>query len=303
MATRAAGVACPFCGGAGRYAFEATDRNREISAERFAYARCKACGTIFIDSAPSDLARYYAPEYYRIDPDGEPSWKHEQPLIDSASYRVALIERYATPGHLIEIGAGTGAFASAAQSAGFEVSAIEMDQRCCDYLSGRGIRAICTDRPLDALELLPAARAVAMWHVLEHLANPSEILERVVERLEPGGVLAIGVPNASSLQFRIFEARFAHLDAPRHLSLIPPASLVRKGEQLGLRCVEITTNDPDGVACNEVGWIQAFQSRPAVGTARRGSYAAMQVTRRVLAPFERTRNRGSAVTLVMRKPP
>lgn len=294
---------CPFCGGAGRHIFDAWDRNREITGERFPYARCNSCGTIFITGLPADLGRYYPNDYYQFGPDGEPSWKNQEPVVRSACYRVALMRRYVDPGHLIEIGAGTGAFASAAQKAGFDVSAIEMDDRSCRYLSGSGVRAICSDRPLEVLESLPSARAAALWHVLEHLTNPREVLEGVADKLEPGGVLAIGVPNVQSLQFRLFKSRWAHLDAPRHLCLIPPDALVERGEGLGLRCVEMTTNDPDGVECNEFGWIRAFQSRPALGTARPGAGVATLITRGVLGPVERTGNRGSAVTIVMRKEP
>src|SRR5439155_4599400 len=131
--------------------------------------------------------------------------------------------------HLIEIGAGTGAFAVTAEAAGFDVTAIEMSEQCCRYLTEReGIEAICTDRPLDALSSLAPARAIVLWHVMEHLPNPAEVLERVAERLEPEGVLAIAVPNARSLQFRLLRSRWAHLDAPRHLSLTPADAVVQR---------------------------------------------------------------------------
>ncbi len=75
-----------------------------------------------------------------------------------------------------------------------------MSERCCRYLSEReGIDAICSDRPLEAIAQLPAARVVALWHVLEHLPNPAEVLARVAEKVEPGGLLAIAVPNPRSL--------------------------------------------------------------------------------------------------------
>jgi hypothetical protein len=302
-ANRAAGTGCPFCGGAGGQAFRARDRNREITEERFSYARCRACGTVFMVAPPADLARYYTGDYYQFDPDGEPRWKREAAVIEYSAYRMAMLQGHAQPGHLIEIGAGTGAFASAAQAAGFDVSAIEMDERCCDYLSGCGIRAICSDDPAEVLESLPSARVVALWHVLEHLSNPAEVLERVVDKLEPEGVLAIGVPNPRSLQFRLLRARWAHLDAPRHLCLIPPDSLVRRGEELGMRCVAMTTNDPYGVGCDQFGWVKAFERRPAVGeTPWLAGFAAL-ATQRAMAPLERTGNRGSAVTLLMRKQP
>lgn len=251
---------------------------------------------------PADLSRYYAGDYYHFGPDGEPTWKSNAVRIQSASYRVTLLLDHVAPGHLIEIGAGTGAFASTAKAAGFDVTAIEMDQRCCRYLSEReGIRTICSDRPLEALDSLPAARAVALWHVLEHLPNPADVLERVAGKLEPGGLLAIGVPNPSSLQFRIMGTRWPQIDAPRHLCLIPPSALLQKGQELGMRGVATTTNDPEGLDFNLFGWANVLRRRPATGpTPRLVGYAALAM-RRALAPLERTGNRGSALTLVMRK--
>jgi SAM-dependent methyltransferase len=295
---------CPFCSGAGRHALLARDRNREVTRERFDYARCQACGTVFIVNPPADLDRYYEGDYYHFDADGEPLWRINAHRIRSATYRVRLLLDRVSPGHLIEIGSGTGAFASAAKSAGFDVSAIEMDPRCCAYLSEReGIRAICSDKPLDALAALPPAGAVAMWHVLEHLSNPADLLEAIALKLQPGGLLAIGVPNARSLQFRLLGSRWAHLDAPRHLSLVPPDALIGRGEELGLATVEVITNDPEGLEFNLFGWVNAIRRRPAKGLAPAPvGYAAAAISR-ALSPLERTGLRGSTVTLLMRKAP
>jgi SAM-dependent methyltransferase len=301
---QAATAACPFCGGPGMRMLDAWDRNRETTRERFAYARCRACGTVFLVDPPADLARHYAADYYQFGPDGEPAWKADIARLRAASYRVELLRAHTASGRLIEIGAGTGAFAVAAKSAGFQVSAIEMSERCCRYLREReGIEAICSDRPLDAIDSLPAARVVALWHVLEHLPSPGEVLARAAEKVQPGGVLAIAVPNPRSLQFRLLRSRWAHLDAPRHLCLIPPAALIGRGRDLGLSSVALTTEDPDGLECNFFGWVSALRRRPAAGpTPDLVSHAARAIER-VRAPLERSGERGSAVTSLLRRQP
>jgi 2-polyprenyl-3-methyl-5-hydroxy-6-metoxy-1,4-benzoquinol methylase len=297
-------ASCPLCGGSSSHAFTARDRNREITQERFEYASCQSCGTLFIVDPPTDLGRYYEGDYYHFGPDGEPLWRSNEHRKRSASYRVGLVLNHVSRGHLIEIGSGTGAFASTAHAAGFDVSAIEMDERCCRYLSEReGINAICSDRPIEALSSLPPARVVAMWHVLEHLSNPAEILEHVAQKLQPGGVLAIGVPNPSSLQFRALGSRWAHLDAPRHLCLIPPNALMRKAEELGMRTLTVTTNDPEGLEFNLFGWISALRRRPATGAAPWPVVHVAKAVSRALAAVERRGHRGSTVTLIMRKEP
>jgi SAM-dependent methyltransferase len=298
----AATAVCPFCGGAGTRALVAWDRNRETTRERFAYARCGACATVFLVDPPADLGRYYAEDYYHFGPDGEPAWKSSEPQMRAASHRVALLRAHTEPGHLIEIGAGTGAFASTARATGFQVSAIEMSERCCRYLREReGIDAICSDRPLEAIAPLPPARVVALWHVLEHLPNPAEVLACVVEKVQPGGVLAIAVPNPCSLQFRVLRTRWVHLDAPRHLCLMEPAALIGRGRELGLTDVALGTNDPDGLECNFFGWIGALRRHPAVGSTPDLVSHCARALERTLAPLERTGDRGSAVTILMRR--
>jgi SAM-dependent methyltransferase len=300
----AATAACPFCGGPGARMLDAWDRNRETTRERFAYARCQTCGTVFLVDPPADLGRYYADDYYEFGPDGEPAWKTDEPRLQAAAHRIDLLRAHVDPGRLIEIGAGTGAFATAAQSAGFEVSAIEMSERCCRYLSEHeGIDAICSDRPLEAIASLPPARVVALWHVLEHLPNPAEVLTRVVEKVEPGGVLALAVPNPRSLQFRVLRTRWVHLDAPRHLCLMPPAALIGRGRDLGLTDVALSTNDPDGLACNFFGWVGALRRHPAIGRTPDLISHSARAIERTLAPLERTGDRGAAVTILMRKEP
>jgi len=297
----AAPTTCPLCGGAGRPAFAGRD-NREVTEERFDYHRCRTCESVFLANVPADLARYYdEADYYGFRPDGEPDWRGNEYLLDFQTARLELLARHVAPGALIEIGAGTGAFASAATRAGFDVTAIEMDERSCHYIAERlGARAINSDRPVEVLPTLPRAGVVAMWHVLEHLPNPAEVLEAAAERLEPGGILAIGVPNPQSLQFRLERSRWVHLDAPRHLVLIPPSALIERGRRLGLTCVEMTTDDPFGRHCNLHAWSHALNRRPPVGTIPVDTLRALRA-RRLARPFESRGLNGSAVLILLRR--
>ncbi len=293
---------CPLCGADSGYAFTAVDRNREISAERFPYNRCSACGTVFLVDPPADLARYYEGEYHRFGADGAPEWTHNPTLIELEEFRVEMLRRHVQPGTLIDIGAGPGGFTAAAKRAGFDVTAIEMDSRCCEYMqNGLGVRAICSDEPVEQLLALEPARAIALWHVLEHLRDPAEMLATAAARLEPGGVLALGVPNPRSLQFRLLGARWAHLDAPRHLCLMPEAALVSYLRPLGLRPLEATTGDPFGRVCNLHGWAYALRRRPARRDSPQVVMRAAQAITATLRPLENERGHGAALTLLLGK--
>jgi SAM-dependent methyltransferase len=294
---------CPLCGGRSAFAFAAEDRNRRITAERFDYNRCSVCSTVFLASPPEHLGRYYGGDYHPFDADGEPAWRADADLLAAEAWRVGTLRGLAGTGRLIDVGAGAGGFASAARDGGYEVTAIEMDPGCCDFMESQlGVRAVCSEEPLQALRVLPPARAVCFWHVLEHLREPGEMLAAAGEALEPGGVLAIAVPNPDSIQFRLLGARWAHLDAPRHLCLMGADALVRRARELGLEPVLRTTGDPSGLACNVHGWVYALRDDPSAGPAPYPALRAGTLLARALAPVERRGCRGAALTLLLRKP-
>jgi SAM-dependent methyltransferase len=58
---------------------------------------------------------------------------------------------------------------------------------------------------------------VIIWHVLEHLYHPAETLDEIARITRKGGLIALAVPNFSSLQSRLFKSNWFHLDLPRHL--------------------------------------------------------------------------------------
>jgi SAM-dependent methyltransferase len=213
-----------------------------------------------------------------------------------------MLRPFASGDPLVEIGAGFGIFARAARTAGFDVTAIEMDERCCAYLEDVvGVRAIRTDAPERALADVGPARVIALWHVLEHLPRPWDVLEQAAERLERGGALALAMPNPESLQFRLLDGRWAHVDAPRHLFLIPFPALRARMDDLGFDVAHVTSSDPAGRHWNAFGWEYALRRHPA---RRRSTFLTQTCSRLLaiaLAPLERRGMNGTAYTAVFAK--
>src|SRR5205823_6579184 len=68
---------------------------------------------------------------------------------------------------------------------------------------------------------------VTLFHVMEHVANPREVLSEVSRILKPDGVLVLQVPNIDSWQFRAFGAKWYGLDIPRHVIDYSKAAMLR----------------------------------------------------------------------------
>lgn len=276
----------------------AKDRNRVVSGERFEYRRCAACAVLWLLDVPGDLQRYYPPDYHELlcGRDLTVAAAAEKPRID-------LIERWVLAGQMVEVGPSQGVFASAARKAGFDVVGLEMDAACCRHLEQVvGVRAVNTSAPAAALREMEPSRAVVMWHVVEHLPDPWAMLRTIADNLEPGGILALATPNPDSLQARVFGSRWVHLDAPRHLTLIPVSALEAEAATLGLELVEATTLDPVGVSLNRLGWERSILRPPALGAAPSLAHTAGKLLTALMRRWEEVDLRGAAYTAVFRKP-
>ena len=291
---------CPYCGAPAHARFTAVDRNRRLSEERFPYWGCERCGVIFLWPVPADIGRFYPPDYYAL-----PSSR--QALVSASrphdAYKVALVEGLARGRRLVEVGPGIGGFAALAQDAGYHVSVIEMDARASAFLEREvGVAVHHTADAAGALRREGPFDVVAMWHVVEHLTDPFETLPAVADALVPGGVAVIAAPNPEALQLRLFGARWTHLDAPRHLFLIPIATLADAARAAGLELAAATTTDPGTLGWNRFGWSETL----AHSVGNRYVAHALRLLGRapaaIAAQVERRGRRGTTYTVALRKP-
>ena len=61
--------------------------------------------------------------------------------------------------------------------------------------------------------------------LLEHLADPLDLINLIGSKLKKDGIAFIDVPNAVSKSFNVFGRNWVHLDTPRHRILYTPTSL------------------------------------------------------------------------------
>lgn len=286
--------ACPICGGDGDRRLVSTDRNRGLGDELFEYRMCRGCATLFLANVPEDLGRYYPPEYYALATAPVPNRAERE--------KVALLRRFVDGGALVEVGPGAGGFAAQAARSGFDVRTIEMDERACRHLRETvGVQAVHSDEPHRALQTMAPARAIVLWHVLEHLLEPMAMLRSAAANLDPGGVLVIAVPNPGALGLRVLGERWPHIDAPRHLALVPAATLVAQARGMGLEPLTLTASDFGARGWNAFGWQHALLTPSSGALRRRAAFYAGSLVAIALARVEGRGLRGSAYTVAFRK--
>ena len=160
----------------------------------------------------------------------------------------AFTAQPAVPLRLLDVGAGQGWFVRLARqysSPAFEVTGIEPDAaaRACAQANGVILKAGFFPECLTAEERF---NAIVFNDSFEHLPDPSTMLRAVRTHLEPGGIVAITLPNSCGVLYRIarmlqraglrgpFE-RLWQMGLPSpHLHYFDPDNLARLAAKQGL---------------------------------------------------------------------
>lgn len=186
---------CPTCNSK-RY-------KKSFKKKGFHYVVCMDCEMMFINPIPEED---YLDKVY--DDYGKSYFTNPDKLkadFNPARYKreIKLLQRIPTKKRLLDVGCSTGSFLVAAKKAGFrEVSGIDIAQPSVAYAQSKGLDA---QNGNFTQSLFPPDNfgVITMWATLEHLPNPSIFIKEAYRVLEPGGFLALSVPNTNSLSHLI----------------------------------------------------------------------------------------------------
>jgi len=228
--------ACPVCGmTGGREILAARDHRRGMPGE-FRVVECTSCRLARTDPWPDDPGAWYPDEYPQ---------HGDQPSLTARASGAAL-RRAARPGtrrlgrilgravpeadtggpvaprsRILDVGAGTGTAVAAFRAAGHDAWGVEPSLRAVVVAEGRGTEGVVAGSLDDALDtgLIPAGPydVIRMSQVLEHVADPIALLQRLRSIVAPTGRLIVGVPNLDSLARKVTGGAWDGLELPRHL--------------------------------------------------------------------------------------
>ncbi|MEI7811683.1 MAG: class I SAM-dependent methyltransferase [Ignavibacteria bacterium] len=150
-----------------------------------------------------------------------------------------LKNKYIKNKSILDFGCGKGKFLSVAKKEGFNVMGIETEINRANFARDIYKINVKNDYYLSGKIRTEPFQIITLFHVLEHLQNPVEILTNLVkDNLDYDGLVIIEVPNISSLQAKIAKELWMHIDVPRHISHFTFKSLAKIAEKSGLIILE-----------------------------------------------------------------
>lgn len=247
---------CRFCCSVGNRRFFTASERQFGMGDEFTYFECGDCGSLCINSIPTQLSKYYPSHYYSFARnDGQHprdiGWIRRKLRAQRATFNMygtgllgALVQRLGTDyfrypwrwfrvagvtsaSAILDNGCGSGALLRALRDQGF-TNLSGVDPFIAESISEPNLKITKG----EIFDLKGTYDLVMFHHSLEHVADPARYLTAAAEVCAPGGAVIVRIPVADGYGWREFGEYWFALDAPRHLAIPTKKSMA----DLGVRC-------------------------------------------------------------------
>jgi len=182
----------------------------------------------------SDFDRYYAFDNYQSHNQDSDGWFNKIYKISQQYnlwYKYREIKKLKTKDKtILDYGCGVGDFLKKMRLEKWEAQGYEPNVNAKEILKKKGIITI---NGIDSVEK-NSVDVITLWHVLEHIENPLEIIKELKDKLKENGFLIIAVPNFNAYDAKYYKTFWAAYDVPRHLYHFQKKSLQIIAEKLNL---------------------------------------------------------------------
>ncbi len=315
-------MSCPVClNAATAPALRGTDLLFETTSKTFTLDSCSVCRCLFLNPMPGEeeIAGFYPNQYW---------WSGARSgLLKKLE---AVYRRRALRGHvsfiskaaanrtgldLLDVGCGSASLLGLMKQRGFRVMGVDFSSEAAAVAKTENGVHVIVGSLEDAALPDRSFDIVTLFHVMEHVTNPRDVLKEVARILKPEGSVVLQVPNIDSWQFGMFGAQWYGLDIPRHVIDYSKDAMLRLLADAGfithrIRHFNLRDNAPafvsslfpslDPVSRAVRHRKHNVRESPAVAWARHLAYLLLVICAYPLAILESAFGRGATVMIEAR---
>lgn len=233
-------ITCPVCTSADLQS-HSTVVDHFGNKESFSLKRCGKCSTLLTTPRPleKEILSYYKSGSYSSHGDSkgylfDKIYGTLQKINFQRKHRI--LEKYTLDKRHLDYGCGTGSFLKYLHNRKWTVTGIEPDQQARS-IAQKTNEAFEIHQSLHELPENQQYTSISLFHVLEHVHQLKETLNKLISILDKNGVLVLALPNYKSLDAQHYGEEWAGLDVPRHLYHFSQKSVHQLAKSFGLNIV------------------------------------------------------------------
>ena len=175
----------------------------EFNGTVFDYVECGDCSSVFVDPIPdaATFERMYSKSAYH---DHHYDGSETPHFVKSARLLRQFLPERAT---VLDYGCGLGGFLKSLEVVGFLPVGVEFDQQAADSAAARLNLSVYSVAAFQAMHQTAQFDAIHFGDVLEHLPDPMAVLQALLPRLKPGGLIFTEGPLETNPSFVFWAAR------------------------------------------------------------------------------------------------
>ncbi|GJQ05451.1 methyltransferase [Capnocytophaga canimorsus] len=189
---------------------------------------------------PQNLSKYYESDVYISHTDSKKTlFDKVYQAVKNINFKskIRIISKYKKQKiQLLDIGAGTGDFVlSCKKQMHWEAIGIEPNEKARQLAEKKQIRLLENYDDLKEKSF----DVITLWHVLEHIPDLENEIQKINSLLKEDGILIVAVPNYKSWDAQHYKQFWAAYDVPRHLWHFSKTSIQKIFTQKGFQLLEI----------------------------------------------------------------
>jgi 2-polyprenyl-3-methyl-5-hydroxy-6-metoxy-1,4-benzoquinol methylase len=231
-------VPCHLCG--------ATGGDLLVDDPPFKVWRCGGCGLGYTSPRvrADKLPELYNAGYFASESAADFGYasytEDREGFLKTFRLKADVVTRHVGGGRALEVGCAAGFFLDALRARGFEVHGIEIGEDVLAHARDVFRLPNLHCGPLDTY--VPPAEPfdlVAMFDVIEHLADPTAALIRLRGMMRPGARLVLQTQDLESLARRVMGRKWTHFKQLEHVYHFSPKTVRTLLDRAGFDVVEL----------------------------------------------------------------
>ncbi len=191
---------------------------------------CESCGLVFLSSFDHIGSGFYENSQMDGKDSSIQNWARETVKDDQRRFK--MLQPFITNKTILDFGCGNGGFLEKAGQVTAKAVGMELEERLKPYFISKKLEVYS-----NLEEILDFFDIITLFHVLEHLPDPLNVLQQLKAKLIPGGSIIVETPNAEDALLTLYKnssfANFTYWSC--HLFLFNSDTLAKLAKKAGLK--------------------------------------------------------------------